>query len=79
MTNWNYNMSEAPKGSYREVAIGKGTRKIHEPVRIIAAAPDSDVVTISNWLPDQERWNMFTKERPPIAWAPWPEHPGEPK
>lgn len=81
MVEWNFNMDTAPKGTYREVFKGNDKlgqpiyRKVYESVRLLAADGSSDLVTITNWIPDQERWNMFTKDKPPIAWAPWPEHP----
>lgn len=82
MTNWNYNMDEAPKGTHREVSAGLAkdgspkVRKVYQRVNLLAADGSSDLVTITCWLPDQNRWNMFTKEHPPIAWAEWPTHPG---
>ena len=75
MSAWNFDMSEAPRGHHEDRAVAKGTRKVFIPARIIAAASDG-TVTLSNWIPDQQRWNMFTEDAPPIAWMPWPEHPG---
>lgn len=78
MTSWNYNMDEAPKGTYEKVVrTFKGqevTYDRHIPTLVIAAGNDG-VVTVSRWLPEEERWNMFTKNVPPFAWYPWPEHP----
>ena len=75
---WNFNMDEAPRGSYRDVVktVGKNTKMtvVHVPDLIIAAG-NGGVVTLSRWLPDQSRWNMFTKDAPPFAWMPWPTHP----
>lgn len=74
---WNYNMDEAPKGEYKELpARNGGVRKVFAPEKILAAHSDGELVTISNWIPEQGRWNMFSKDAPPIAWAPWPDHPG---
>lgn len=71
-------MDEAPKGSYETVTRKAKDKEItyerHVPALIIAAGNDL-VVTPSRWLPDEGRWNMFTKDVPPIAWYPWPEHP----
>lgn len=75
---WNFNMSEAPRG-HTETRMAKG--KPYEafvPDRIIAAG-SGDTVTVSQWLPKGERWEMFTAEVPPIAWMPWPKHPGASK
>lgn len=74
---WSYNMDEAPKGEYKEVPARNGSvRKVFVPEKILAAHHDGELVTISNWIPEQERWNMFSKDAPPIAWSPWPDHPG---
>lgn len=76
---WNFDISQAPKGSMRSVTriIGKNevTTEEHVPALIIAAGND-DVVTLSKWLPKEGRWSMFTKDVPPLAWMPWPSHPG---
>ena len=45
--------------------------------RPIIAAGGKGVVTGSRWLEKEGRWNMFTKAVPPLAWQPWPDHPGE--
>ena len=71
-------MDEAPRGHYADVTrtIGKNVvmSVVHVPELIIAAG-NGGVVTVSKWLPDEARWNMFTKETPPMAWQPWPAHP----
>jgi len=41
----------------------------------IIAAGSGGVVTVSRWIADQKRWNMFALSTPPIAWQPWPSHP----
>jgi hypothetical protein len=79
MTAWNFNMGEAPRGRFETVTrkTPKGTEtqvQRHFPDLILAAG-NNRVVTASRWLPDEGRWNMFTKECPPIAWMPWPTHP----
>lgn len=79
--SWNFNMDEAPRGAEREVRRMVGNPPVervwteHVPVQIIAAG-SCGVVTLSRWLPLEERWNMFTKTTPPVAWQPWPTHPG---
>ena len=42
--------------------------------RIIAAG-NGGTVTVSSWNVKREAWSMFTKETPPLAWMPWPQHP----
>ena len=78
MSEWNFNMDEAPKGHYEtQETVLKGktvTREVHIPEKFIAAGK-CGVVTISRWLPKQNMWNMFGEKETPIAWQPWPEHP----
>ena len=75
---WNFNIEEAPRGSLKIVSrvVGKNTVE-HEywDAPIIIAAGNGAVVTTSRWLPKEGRWNMFTKDVPPLAWMPWPVHP----
>ncbi len=79
MTDWNFNMKEAPRGKYEtktQKIKGKTiTREVFVPDKIIAAGK-CGVVTRSHWLPDHKMWNMFGENELPIAWQPWPEHPG---
>jgi hypothetical protein len=80
MSKWNFNMDQAPRGNVRveRRTIGKNAVEVerHTPSPIIAAGA-CGVVTPSYWLPASGRWNMFTKDRPPIAWMPWPTHPAQ--
>ena len=77
---WNFDMDAAPHGR-----VEQRTRKVKDADvpyehfvrdRIIVAADDGKTVTMSSWLPEEGRWEMFTKDHPPIAWQLWPEHPG---
>jgi hypothetical protein len=76
--DWNFNMDEAPRGHVETVKRKAGKadveREEHIPALIIAAG-NGGVVTLSRWLPKEGRWNMFTKDTPPMAWQPWPRHP----
>ena len=78
MSDWNFNINEAPKGYYEDVqrTVGKTVvmSVVHVPQLIIAAG-NGGVVTVSKWLDKEQRWNMFSKDTPPIAWQPWPDHP----
>jgi len=66
-------MATAPKGEWVERQAGKdGMRKVHIPKRIIALMSNGDW-TVSYWIPDADRWNMFTKASPPRAWCLPPE------
>jgi len=82
---WNFDISAAPTGGER-VITGKvaGTRDYERKAQVkeqIFAAGNGGVVAVSHWIKDQERWNMFTKSVPPMAWrpyeegAPLPRHP----
>lgn len=46
-------------------------------VKIIALG-SVGTVTLSRWMPKENRWEMFTKDCPPIAWQPWPTAPEVP-
>ncbi len=82
---WSFDISAAPKGG-EKVISGRvaGTRdyerRVHVRERIFAAG-NGGVVTVSYWIPEHERWCMFTKAVPPMAWrpyeegAPLPRHP----
>jgi hypothetical protein len=79
MSDWNFNMDDAPRGHFQDVTrqVGKNVvcSVVHVPERIIAAGNEG-VVTVSRWLDAEKRWEMFTAEVPPLAWMPWPQHPG---
>jgi hypothetical protein len=80
MTGWNFDMASAPRGETRVITrkIGKNEVEVqeHVPVTIFVAGADGTTVTPSRWLAKEGRWCMFTKDVPPIAWRPWPRHPG---
>lgn len=84
---WISDLSTAPRGKFKTVsgkAAGRESaafeRQVHVREKIFAAG-SAGVVTVGWWLPDEERWCMFTKGVPPIAWMPWeenaplPQHP----
>lgn len=78
MTAWNFDMSQAPRGTTRMVerTFGKVTKEVEEFVPdLIIASGNGGVVTTSKWMPKEGRWNMFTAAVPPLAWMPWPAHP----
>lgn len=78
MSEWNFDMAVAPRGEAqtRTIHTAKGDRQIteHAHVRLIVAG-SKGTVTLSRWLHEEGRWEMFTKDVPPIAWMPWPEAP----
>ena len=70
---WCFDMSKAPRGRYVIMASGpgaKGARKVFQPDKIVLASA-CGVVTLSHYLPEQRRWDMFTRDHGPIAWAPY--------
>ena len=80
--NWNYNMDECPKSYFVEKKktnrLGvESTYKEVVPIRVILCSADCGAVTVSRWLPKEERWNGFSKGRAPLAWMPFPEHPNK--
>jgi len=80
MSDWNFDIGTAPRGSVQKVTrtIGKNTVEVEEYVAVkIIAAGNGGVVTTSHWMPGAERWQMFSKSTPPLAWMPWPTHPSE--
>jgi hypothetical protein len=86
MSDWNFDISQAPKGEWVE-AVEKGgrsgerhTRRYHAP-RLILASKCGKVIT-SRWLPVDERekrpigrWEMFSVGEEPVAWQLYPSHP----
>jgi hypothetical protein len=59
----------APKGKTRIVRVGDkgGEREIHMPEYLLVPTGDGGF-TLTSWLPGPERWNMFTKAKPPTKW-----------
>lgn len=67
----------APKGYYKKVKIrDEREREVHVPEYFLVPTSDGKV-TISYWVPSQERFCMFTKKTPPTHWMPLPEPPTE--
>ena len=78
MTDWNYDMSAAPKGQVRATGefIPPGMKMWGNTMTFIIIAADGlGNVGLSRWLINEERWLNFNKANPPIAWQPWPDHP----
>lgn len=76
--NWNFDISQAPRGKMvaTTVQTKDGPRQSSRfvPDRIILATK-CNKVTLSHYLPDDERWLMLGKDEQPVAWMAWPEHP----
>ena len=75
---WNFDVASAPKGgTVPQTVVIKGKpveRQVYEAPRLIVAT-ECGKVTTTRWLPESERWEMFSKGSQFIAWQPWPEHP----
>lgn len=90
--NWNFDMSQAPRGLTEKVTriVGKEERVFETfvPERILAASKDGKVYA-THWIPprltasgavlDGDRWTGFNRGDEPEAWAPWPNHPYRPQ
>lgn len=83
--DWNFDISQAPRGRMiqKEVKTPKGgtaLRDVFLPDRIIVASQDGETVTVSHWIPPTKRsagrWNLLGSSETPLAWMPFPEHPG---
>jgi len=68
LMEWNKDMDAAPRGEWVERKGPKdSTVKVHVPVRIIALMSTGEW-TPSYWVEKSQRWCMFTKDSPPVAW-----------
>ena len=73
MSEWQP-IETAPKGEKKPFPGGKGVREIHVSPRILTFTSAGDL-TISYWVPEGERWSMFSRKTPPTHWMPLPEPP----
>lgn len=84
-TNWNLDMSSAPKGKTvtkqvlfadKNSASGQSLKSFDEFVPdLVILASECKKVIKSYWLPDENRWAGFSEKSRPVAWQPWPEWP----
>ena len=80
-TSWNFDMSAAPKGSFKTtIRKGKDGKEFEietfVPAHLILCANDENqTVTKSRWMPKERRWNMFATSEAPLAWMLYPTHP----
>lgn len=78
MSDWNFDMSQAPRGNARKVSrkIGKKITDVEViDMEKVILAGKCGVVTTSYWVHDQNRWNMFSEGEEPVAWMHFPKHP----
>jgi hypothetical protein len=89
MPEWNFDISQAPRGAFvvknRKYGSGRGDTKVFEPDRVILATKCGQVIA-SRYLPaDAERkagrWEGLATREQPVAWRPYaavgpqPAHP----
>jgi hypothetical protein len=76
---WNFDISAAPRGKTvqrdRKVGDKDTTVSVFVPERVILATK-CGVVTASQYLPKESRWEALATGEQPIAWQLWPKHPG---
>jgi hypothetical protein len=71
--NWNYDMSEAPKGEVRKISLthGKGQREITVKVPVLIST-GTEVIS-SFWSDVRGQWSGIGDNEEAVAWAAWPE------
>lgn len=78
MTEWNFDISKAPRGRYviqnRKFGKGQADTRVFEPDRVILATKCGQVIP-SRYLPEAKRWEGLATGERPVAWQVWPEHP----
>jgi len=66
-------MSTAPKGKYIDQKGPKGkTVKVFRRKWILTASPCGKYI-MTHWIPEQERWNLYSKKTAPLGWFPVPD------
>lgn len=78
MTEWNHDIAAAPRGAYviknRKFGKSHADTKVFEPDRVILATKCGQVM-VSQYLPDEKRWEGLAVGEQPVAWQAWPHHP----
>lgn len=73
LTSFNTNqwktIDMAPKGTTKKLKVKDKMVDVFEPQWIWAAG--SGLVSRSQWLPKENRWEAFTAENPPTHWHPY--------
>lgn len=78
MSEWNYDITQAPKGHLESRKAPKGDGYYDEYVHDhIIIATKCGKVTRSYWVPKENRWCMMSKNEEPEAWMLWPSHPSK--
>lgn len=75
---WRFDVENAPRGREVQLPGPRGsTRTVHKSDPVIVASADGETVTVSRWIPTENRWNMLGKNERPVAWMPFPTHPSQ--
>lgn len=75
---WRFDVENAPRGREVKLPGPKGSmRTVHQSEAVILASADGKTVTVSRWIPDENRWNMLGKNERPVAWMRFPTHPSQ--
>ncbi|RVQ10031.1 hypothetical protein [Sinorhizobium meliloti] len=76
---WNFDISAAPRGRTITVTETDKDGKLRERQEFrhdhVILASKCGKVSRSYWIPDEQRWCMFSKNEEPKAWQHWPEWP----
>lgn len=79
MYEWNFNMSTAPRGTpiQRIIQRPEGEPAVVTTIKkeIIHAASSCGKVISTYYIDKEDRWCMFSKDDPPIAWCKYPDYP----
>ena len=71
-------MATAPKGTWVEKPLPgkKGvaglTHLVHVPEWILTASKCRRYI-LTQWIPEQSRWNCYSEKEEPLGWTPVPE------
>jgi len=85
MSEWDFNISRAPRGRIVQEKIkhknGKTmvVKRFVPDLVILCADDEAKTVTVSQWLPKEKRWSMFATGQAPLAWMAFPKHVNEGK
>lgn len=66
---------KAPTGEYVEIKTGKGSKKVFHPVWVYTIRKGEERGRLSYFIPDESRWNGYTKKEGPTHWDYMPDGP----
>lgn len=79
--SWNFDISQAPRGKM----VTQVQSRTKGDIEVTRFVPDRVILatkcgkrTLSQYIPDEDRWQMLAKGEQPIAWFPWPDYPEVP-